>query len=362
MNSIRKNIWAWRDSHRYLPALLQEFRGDLFHNRDTTFRQKIWAYRRGFRSSKIIMYGLNDQNYTEYLSDYDYHRMQPINGIFRKWIDDKLTLKYILRPFNNNLPQYFYQLTNRQAGVTAIRLMDCPEQYSEKIDDVLKLLQAEGVLAAKLTAGQFGAGFYKISCLEKQYYINNRLTDENGMIEFLQTLHRYILTEYLSVHSDLAKISPNGSSVRILTVREEGRKPQIAGSFVRFSTVKSGLVDNISAGGVAALVNVDTGYFHNGRKLVKDEWAECPLHPDTKAVMEGTLPYWDQITTTVLAICNYIPQIRYMGFDIIITDYGFKIIEINSLPGIALHNYYCPMFTNDNCKDFFKQLIAEKSQ
>ena len=34
----------------------------------------------------------------------------------------------------------------------------------------------------------------------------------------------------------------------------------------------------------------------------------------------------------IVEICNFIPQVRYMGFDIIITNDGFKIIEINSFP------------------------------
>lgn len=37
-----------------------------------SLQKKIWAYRRGFLSSRIELYGLNDLNYKDYLSDKDY--------------------------------------------------------------------------------------------------------------------------------------------------------------------------------------------------------------------------------------------------------------------------------------------------
>jgi glutathione synthase/RimK-type ligase-like ATP-grasp enzyme len=56
--------------------------------------------------------------------------------------------------------------------------------------------------------------------------------------------------------------------------------------------------------------------------------------------IEGTLPFWNEIKVTLLAIGRYIPQIIYMGFDVAICNDGFKIIEINSMPAIDTLNYY----------------------
>ena len=35
---------------------------DLLKNKNTTFKQKLWAYRRGFLSDKIEAYGMTEEN------------------------------------------------------------------------------------------------------------------------------------------------------------------------------------------------------------------------------------------------------------------------------------------------------------
>ncbi len=77
---------------------------DIFRNKKTTLSQKLWAQKRGFFSDSIKLYGLNDDNYLDYLSDFDYYWLHPINGAYSRWIDDKLTFKYILQPFSEYLP------------------------------------------------------------------------------------------------------------------------------------------------------------------------------------------------------------------------------------------------------------------
>ena len=73
---------------------------------DMPAKEKIWALKRGVYPWRIGQYGLNEENYKEELSDKEYFRLYPINGRQKMWIDDKLTVKYILRPFDNHMPKY----------------------------------------------------------------------------------------------------------------------------------------------------------------------------------------------------------------------------------------------------------------
>lgn len=59
-------------------------------------KEKLWAMKRGFLPSRIEVYGLNNDNYRQFLSDYEYLRLHPINNDFEIWINDKITLKYVL--------------------------------------------------------------------------------------------------------------------------------------------------------------------------------------------------------------------------------------------------------------------------
>lgn len=145
-------------SSYFAPRVLEQSYQDLFHNPNTTLKEKLWAQRRGFLSDKIAFYGLNEENYRDYLSDFDYWRMHPINGEFSHWIDDKLTIRYLLQSFQPYLPQYFYHLGRSEV----LRLVDCPDKLGQSIDSILLLLRDQKHLAVKLLSGSAGEGFYKL--------------------------------------------------------------------------------------------------------------------------------------------------------------------------------------------------------
>lgn len=79
--------------------------------------KKKWALERGFYPGRIELYGLTEKNYMNYVPDYQYFMMHPMNNHFLKWLD-KLTLKYVL---NSNgcecvMPEYYLYIENEQCG------------------------------------------------------------------------------------------------------------------------------------------------------------------------------------------------------------------------------------------------------
>src|SRR5699024_6016709 len=158
-------------SSYFAPKIIKETINDFKNTKNVNFRRKIWAYKKGFFSSNIVKYGLNDENYRDYMPDFDYYKLHPINGQFGKWIDDKMTLKYILREFNEYLPEYYFYL--QKGKIT--KLIDCPEEYGNEVSSILNLLENKRNLAVKLIAGSLGEGFYKLSYKNKEYMINNEV-------------------------------------------------------------------------------------------------------------------------------------------------------------------------------------------
>ena len=57
-------------------------------------------------------------------------------------------------------------------------------------------------------------------------------------------------------------------------------------------------------------------------------------HPDTKEKIDGILPNWELVKQKITEIEKYIPGLRWAGYDIAVTQDGFKIIEINSHQGL----------------------------
>jgi hypothetical protein len=150
------------------------------------------------------MYGLDNQNYRKYLSDWTYYHSQPVNGSYSTWIDDKLTMKYILQPFDKFLPRYYFQLD--KGGLVA-RLMDCPDGCDGSLESVLGLLEKEGCLAVKPIIGFRGSGFVKLSCIEGQFGLNSDQVSRESVVSFLEQAKGYATQQF-------------GYKVRIRDLRE----------------------------------------------------------------------------------------------------------------------------------------------
>ena len=80
------------------------------------------------------------------------------------------------------------------------------------------------------------------------------------------------------------------------------------------------------------------------------------MHPDTQVTVEGEIPGWEQMKAELLRISSYIPQVIYLGYDVVITDDGFKIIEINSHQAIHMIQTRTPLLKDALTRDFFAGL------
>ena len=85
-------------------------------------------------------------------------------------------------------------------------------------------------------------------------------------------------------------------------------------------------------------------------------------HPDTGVLIEGYVPRWDEIKAKIVEISNFLPHLIYMGYDVVITNEGFKIIEINSHQGIGFNQTHTPFLKSPLTKDFFNDQLARIRQ
>ena len=170
MNRILKRLGVYAlQRSGYSPyaadALYNRWVKDFFEENPVPLTQKLWAYRRGFFPDKIAYYGLTEGNYKDYLSDFDFARLHPINGPYNAWMDDKLIIRYLLHPFSQYLPGYYYHLYRG----AILPLADCPLGFEGSIPGVISLLKAKGSLAAKKSSGTLGSGFHKLAWEEGAY-------------------------------------------------------------------------------------------------------------------------------------------------------------------------------------------------
>lgn len=86
---------------------------------------------------------------------------------------------------------------------------DCPAEYPSSFEGIVSLLEHEGTLALKQSAGEHGDGFCKLSYADGKYYINHDEVDRDAVLTKLQSLDRYYnVTEFLTMHEALRPLYP----------------------------------------------------------------------------------------------------------------------------------------------------------
>lgn len=353
-------IFCRKGIRPYMQKLwLNSVKDDLLHTKGATLRQKIWCWRRGFLSYRLWQYKLTEKNYHGILSDYDYHWLNRINNDYQKWINDKTTYRYLMEPFRENVPQYYFSVHKEYGKPVICKMPDCPSNLGSDIDAIVALLEQKGKLAFKASAGTHGDGFYCLAHDAEGYYINGTLSTREDVCNVIAGQKSfYIVTEYLYMHEDLRKIYPNSvNTVRVMVVNEHGHDPKIMQTYMRIGASKTGFTDNVGYGGICAMVDRETGVLYNPQTLTKHVFYDCPVHPDTGVALTGKLPNWDQLKETVLDVARYFGELEYLGFDVAIMDEGICILEINIHQDLHKVAEY-----TDEINAFFGKVIARKKR
>ncbi len=331
--------------------------------------QKKWAMERGFYPGRIELYGLNEDNYMDYVPDYQYFMLHPMNNHFLKWLD-KTTLKYVLNSNDceDTMPDYYAYVENAQCGGRFTYLMDCPAEIQKDKDFLWNLLKKQKTLAMKPNSGTSGGfGFIKLKLRDEGIYENNKLISMERFEEIRNTIRNYVITEYVHQHHALAKVWPDSEcTLRIIMCKDPSEDKyapttwSCAVSYARFGTSVNGGASNLSSGGVGVGFDFETGRYKDFgiryKRYTLDGIWKLDKHPDTKAEWRSQgLPNWIYVHKKVKDICQHISSLDYMGLDIIITEEGMKLCEINSHPAIDYEQVMCgPTLSCPKVKAFFE--------
>ena len=314
---------------------LKDVRTDFFENKKTPIHTKLWAYRHGFLSYRLAQYGITKKNYKNFISDFEYRWLRHIDNYYKTWFEDKVTIKYVANKYNNFFPKYYYYISLKQGENKIMPLMDCPKGYGDTFEDIFKLVKKEKDIALKRDKGSHGDGFYRLSYKNNKYYLNLQEASKQDVIDILSDeTNEYLVTEYIKQHKVLNDIY-NGSvnTIRIIVFKKDGVNPTIGNTYMRFGSSKTGTVDNITAGGLCAEIDSETGRFHGALMITDDlKIKPCDRHPDSNALIEGCIPNWDTIIKNIKEIAYSLEQIEYFGFDVAVTEDGMKFPEINRYP------------------------------
>lgn len=216
----------------------------------------------------------------------------------------------------------------------------------KQVDDILGTLTEDRLFVKNYTGGAASGisvftrnrdSYYNGDCRVSAMYIRKHFVGKKILFE------RQIIQEPI-----LRSFNPDTvNTIRVMTLNINNN-PQIISAAVRFGRV-GGFVDNTAKGGIAVSLDIETGKLGSwgAREYDLNRFYE---HPDSHiAFKDVQVTQWPQVREVVLKTLKAFPAYRSVGFDVVTTDEGPVIIEINTGAGI----YLSQMGKDDGLADYF---------
>ena len=144
-----------------------------------------------------------------------------------------------------------------------------------------------------------------------------------------------LLEECIVQHPSMCFGNKSVNTIRVYSVLDRNNKAHILKAVLRAGVGQS-VVDNFHSGGVIYPVNVEHGFIESFGVRRQDK-SGVYIHPGTDIVMLGfNIPNWGMLKERVIEMAESLPQVRYIGWDMVITQDGVDMIEANENADHAL--------------------------
>lgn len=186
----------------------------------------------------------------------------------------------------------------------------------------LEFFKNQNTIIAKLPNGEGGKG------IEKFYYQNEN--EAKKVYNDLIKKNEILIEECIKQNEQINKLYPN--SVNTLRIFTFWNGTQAFAINSVFKLGNGGITDNFSENGMYCFPD------DNGKIIVpafdrNDNIYE--FHPITKEkIMDYTIPFFKEACELVCEAAKEIKEVRYIGWDVAISENGPVLIEGNSFPGV----------------------------
>ena len=263
--------------------------------------------------------------------DYKIAQMYKLNDEQRKTVITRGISNEIVRRMN---PKEYWHFFDDKAQFNELFQEWIPRKWLLIGDDtdpeaLFALCRNNTQLIGKPLEGSSGQGIRKYTADDWK----------DGPEEFLKKLRDDgigILEEIVIQHPKMASLCPTSvNTCRIATLM--GDKQQgIVYAFLRIGNGK--VMDNVDCGGMAARIDLDSGKLltvgadKQGNTFIK--------HPMTNTSIIGfTIPFWEEAKAMCMKAAEKVPEMRFIAWDVAITEKGPTFIEGNSFPSHAIPQF-----------------------
>ena len=263
--------------------------------------------------------------------DYKIAQMYKLNDEQRKTVITRGISNEIVRRMN---PKEYWHLFDDKAQFNELFKEWIPRKWlliNDQTDpeELFALYRNSTQLIGKPLEGSSGQGI-------KKYLPEDWKDGPETFLKKLKDEGIGILEEIVIQHPKMASLRPTSvNTCRIATLL--GDKQQgIVYAFLRIGNGK--VMDNVDCGGMAARIDLNSGKLltvgadKQGNTFIK--------HPMTDTSIIGfQIPFWEEAKAMCLKAAEKVPEMRFIAWDVAITEKGPTFIEGNSFPSHAIPQF-----------------------
>lgn len=190
--------------------------------------------------------------------------------------------------------------------------------------DIIAFLQKYREVIVKPAGGACGVGIYKM-----RYSDNEAI---KALFEKINAGENLIMEQVIVQHKEMARMNPSSvNTIRIITMVDKKGNVHIINTLAKFGGSEQ-CISNTMGGGCCCHIDQETGILD---RLGKDIHGNYLFrHPVTKVVIPGfMIPNWDGVIDYAKQLAMVVPSGRYIGWDIVVLENGYDVIEGNLHPG-----------------------------
>ena len=208
-------------------------------------------------------------------------------------------------------------------------------------DEFKKFIKGKENIFAKPPTDFGGHGIKKIAVKD--------IKEVKKLIKDLRDKGLNLIEDEIVQAKELNKLNPYAvNSFRVVTLVDSKGEPHILGNAMRIN-----LDDEIAIGCTDAYMRLDEDG-HICSRVVDDVANVYTEHPLAKIKFDTVkIPFVKEAFEMALSAAKVVPEVRYVGWDIAITENGPVIMEGNEYPSYGLMQYY---LFNDEHVGHLKQI------
>jgi len=193
---------------------------------------------------------------------------------------------------------------------------------ADNADDLRAFTERLGTIVTKEPVGQAGTGVHRYHAAE----VEDWTAFHRGLLERGEIL----VEEVIRQHDDLAAVCPGTVNTTRVTAFFDGQKTHILAMAQKFG--RGAVSDQMTFGGFYTMLDdnghaLGAGYDSHGHVH--------ELHPDSGVrIADFQLPMIDEVKAFVDQVARVVPQVQYVGWDIVVGPDGPVLVEGNWGAGV----------------------------